>query len=111
MLFKSGQADLLPKLFREIIVPQTIWQEVTVSKNDAAAQQLSVAPWVTLVQVEVDAAIAGWDLGAGESAVLSYAWQNPNYRAMVDDAIARRCAQTFGIATLGTGVVLANNGG
>ncbi|PSR18619.1 DUF3368 domain-containing protein [filamentous cyanobacterium CCP3] len=38
--------------------------------------------------------------------MLSYGLQNPGDRAIVDDAAARRCARTLGIATLGTGGVL-----
>jgi len=28
VLFRSGQADLLPQLFRDIIVPESVYQEV-----------------------------------------------------------------------------------
>jgi len=52
-------------------------------------------------------------LGAGDSAVLSLALQFPTHRAMIDDAAARACARTLGIATLGTGgaLVLAKRRG
>jgi predicted nucleic acid-binding protein len=43
VLFKSGQADLLPHIFDEILVPQAVWQEVTASKDDIAAQQLRLS--------------------------------------------------------------------
>jgi predicted nucleic acid-binding protein len=113
VLFKSGQAELLPQLFGKILVPQAVWDEVTAAPNDMAAQQLLTATWATPVEVEVDSAIAGWDLGAGESAVLSFALQNPPCRAMVDDAAARRCARSLGILTLGSGgaMVLAKQRG
>ena len=47
-----------------------------------------------------------WNLGAGETAVLSYALEHPPQRAMIDDAAARRCAITLGIPMLGTGGLL-----
>lgn len=47
-----------------------------------------------------------WNLGAGETAVLSYALGQPPLRAIIDDADARRCARTLGIPFLGTGGVL-----
>ncbi|MBE9110369.1 DUF3368 domain-containing protein [Nodosilinea sp. LEGE 07298] len=106
VLFKSGQAELLPKLFREILVPQTVWQEVTIPQDDTVSRQLPDATWATAVEVSINSEIAAWDLGAGESAVLSYGMQNSGYRTIIDDAAARRCARTLGIATLGTGGVL-----
>ncbi|MBE9158660.1 DUF3368 domain-containing protein [Nodosilinea sp. LEGE 06152] len=113
VLFKSEQADLLPQLFSEILVPQAVWQEVTLPQDDVASRQLPDAAWATPIEVAINPEIAAWDLGAGESAVLSYGLQNPGYRAIVDDAAARRCALTLGIATLGTGgvLVLANRRG
>ena len=56
VLFKSGQAELLPQLFGEILVPQAVWNEVTAAQNDTAAQQLPTATWATPVDVEVDSA-------------------------------------------------------
>jgi predicted nucleic acid-binding protein len=113
VLFKSGQADLLPELFTEILVPQAVWQEVTAAKTDIAAQQLPTVDWANPIEVAIAPEIAAWDLGLGESAVLSHALKHPSYRALVDDAAARRCARTLGIATLGTGgaIVLAKRRG
>jgi predicted nucleic acid-binding protein len=102
ILFKSQQSQLLPDLFREIIVPATVWDEVTTgSKQDIAAQQLPKADWVKRIEVAIAPEILVWSLDAGESTVLSFALQNPTYRAMVDDAAARRCARTLNIAALG----------
>ena len=84
VLFKSGQAELLPQLFTEILVPQAVWEEVTIA-NDIAAQQLPNVSWAKPVQVAIHPSIAAWDLGSGESTVLSFALDNPDYRAMLDD--------------------------
>ncbi|WP_199311999.1 DUF3368 domain-containing protein [Phormidium tenue] len=106
VLFKSSQADLLPRLFHEILIPQAVWQEVTILQNDVASSQLINSAWAMPVEVSINSEIAAWDLGAGESAVLSYGMQHSGYRAVIDDAAARRCARALGIATLGTGGVL-----
>jgi predicted nucleic acid-binding protein len=113
VLFKSGQAELLPQLFNEILIPQAVWEEVTTSKNDIASQKLPIVSWASSIQVAIYPAIATWDLGAGESTVLSFALENPGYRAMIDDAAARQCARALRIATLGTGgaLVLAKRRG
>jgi predicted nucleic acid-binding protein len=55
----------------------------------------------------VPAIIQNWDLGAGESAVLSWGYANPGTEVIIDDLSARRCATTLGIPVRGTlGLVL-----
>ncbi len=108
VLFKSQQADLLPQLFTDILVPEAVWNEITTGgQNDIASQQLPHASWVQRVEVGVLASqVATWDLGLGESEVLSLSLKTLNCAAIVDDRAARRCAQALGIVTLGTGGVL-----
>lgn len=55
---------------------------------------------MTSARVEV------WNLGRGETAVLSYALAHSPIRAVIDDRDARRSAQALGIPMLGTGGVL-----
>ena len=113
-LFKSKLADLLPQLFGTVQIPPAVWQEVTATKADLAAQTLPGIAWGQRTEaVAVSPVIAAWDLGAGESEVLSYALLHPEYTAMIDDAAARRCAISLNISTLGTGgaIVLAKRRG
>ena len=106
-LFRSGQADLLPRLFSRIIVPDAVWREVTVDEwDDAAARDLGAQPWPIREVVATSAQVEAWNLGAGETAVLSHALAHPPMRAIIDDADARRCARTLGIPLLGTGGLL-----
>jgi predicted nucleic acid-binding protein len=45
-LFRSGQAGLLPELFQKIIVPGSVWTEVTGGdRDDPAARGLIVQSW------------------------------------------------------------------
>ena len=113
-LFNSQLDNLLPQLFNVVEVPPAVWQEVTAHKTDIAAQSLPNTPWAKqTAPVSVAASIAAWDLGAGESAVLSYALTHPSHTAIIDDAAARRCAISLNIPTLGTGglIVLAKRRG
>lgn len=106
-LFRSGQADLLPQLFNRIIVPQAVWQEVVLDEwKDAAALELRQQTWPVIEETEISARVAAWSLGAGETAVLSYALAHSPLRAVIDDMDARRCAQTLGIPMFGTGGLL-----
>ncbi|QDZ40757.1 DUF3368 domain-containing protein [Euhalothece natronophila Z-M001] len=114
-LFKSNQAELLPQLFQEIVIPQGVWDEIVIpGQLDDAAQMLPKTKWINYRKLErVHRKIEAWDLGVGESQVLSYALTHLDYTAMVDDMAARKCAKTFNIPTLGTGamIVLAKRKG
>lgn len=106
-LFRSGQADLLPRLFKRIVVPQAVWQEVVQDGwDDAPALELRQQSWPVVAPVEISPRVAAWSLGAGETEVLSYALAHPPLRAVIDDMDARRCAQTLGIPIFGTGGLL-----
>ena len=106
-LYKSQLVDLIPQLFTHVQVPAAVWQEVTASKNDIAAQSLPHTSWAMQTPaIAIHPQVSAWDLGAGESDVLSYALAHPDYTAMIDDAAARRCAISLGISTLGTGGLL-----
>jgi predicted nucleic acid-binding protein len=106
-LFRSGQADLLPRLFTHIVVPEAVWREVVLDgRDDPAARQLSQQSWPVREDVVSSPRVAAWALGAGETAVLSHALANPPLRAVIDDMDARRCARTLNIPMLGTGGLL-----
>lgn len=52
-------------------------------------------------------AIAAWDLGLGETQVLSWCYGAPEYEAILDDGQARKCGKTLGIPVRGTlGVIM-----
>ncbi len=108
VLFKSQQAELLPQLFAEILVPDAVWKEITAAgQEDLAARKLPQVSWAQQLEPEeIAPAVNAWDLGNGESAVLSLAMKTTNCRAIIDDRAARRCAKTLGIKTLGTGGIL-----
>jgi predicted nucleic acid-binding protein len=107
-LFKSGLADLLPALFTEVIVPEEVWHEILAQgKRDFAAQGLPSTDWLKRVGgIDIAPQVASWDLGRGESAVISLALRNPEYWAIIDDREARRCALSLHCLYTGTVGVL-----
>ncbi|MEM8642853.1 MAG: DUF3368 domain-containing protein [Cyanobacteria bacterium P01_G01_bin.54] len=113
VLFNSQQEDLLPQLFSEIIVPEAVIAEVTQGKSDRAAQSVLQTDWLKQQPVEINSTVAAWDLGKGETSVISCAIAYPGYCVVIDDRAARRCAKSFTIPTLGTGrvIVLARQRG
>ncbi|MGE0128970.1 MAG: DUF3368 domain-containing protein [Blastocatellales bacterium] len=103
-LCKSSREDILPKLFNEIVVPAAVWREVLAGESsDPAAQKLPSLNWARREDsIVASSLIQSWDLGAGESEVLSFSLSNPEYLAVVDDTAARRCAKALNISVIGT---------
>ena len=107
-LFRADLEYLVAKLWQQVMVPDAVWDEVLKgTRTDRAARLLKTAPWARRIEVtSIHSSISGWDLGRGESEVLTFALLNEGFRAIIDDAEARRCARTLEIPTFGTGGVL-----
>lgn len=105
LLSKAGLEHLLPKLFSRIVVPESVYAEVAAG-GDRATQVVAKAEWIERVPVAVHDEVSRWNLGAGESEVLSFVFASPTFRASIDDRAARRCAESLSISTLGTGGIL-----
>lgn len=107
LLCNSNLEFVLPALFAEIVVPTAVWDEVlNGSHADKAAQKISSLAWLNQVQTTPIDDVVRWDLGNGETEVLSYALQNQNFTPVLDDMLAKKCAKSLGLQTLGTGSVL-----
>lgn len=91
VLIKSQQVELMPQLFTKILVPSGVFAEVT-TKDDTVSRILPNLSWIQVVGVNTIAPeVAAWDLGKGESQVLSLALNSSEFAAIVDDRAARRC--------------------
>jgi len=92
-LFRAGLHPLLPKLFPDLVVPDAVWAEVVNrTYDDPATRGLPGSAWAQKLETSISQDVMEWRLGAGETAVLSYAQHNRDYTAIVDDREARRCA-------------------
>jgi predicted nucleic acid-binding protein len=111
-LIQLADADLLDFLqlaAPEIVVPQPVADEIRAGgAADAAVRALDSTPWLRVVEVPMTPpTIQAWDLGEGESSVLTWAHANSGTLAILDDLAARRCAATLRIPVRGTlGLVL-----
>lgn len=100
-LAKTGHAALLPALFQTVFLPESVAFEIR-QADDAASRLIVSADGIENVVVGVNPEIDNWNLGDGESSVLSYALAHKNVRASLDDRAARRCAEALSIRTIGT---------
>jgi len=109
ILGRIEQLSLVSALCEEMIIPRKVADEVLAGPTDDPARnwlendgKRHIKPTVSLLPV-----IASWDLGKGESAVLTWGYQHRDWEIVVDDGAARKCARALGIRHLGTiGVIL-----
>jgi predicted nucleic acid-binding protein len=109
LLGKIGHIALLSELADELIVPEMVVREVERKRDgEQALVEIASLPDARIeVEVSVSSEIVAWNLGRGESQVISLAVAVPGCRAVLDDLQARRCAQSMGLPLIGTlGVVL-----
>jgi predicted nucleic acid-binding protein len=107
-----AQIELLPALYRHIVVPGLVIAEIVQSgAGRAGAIEIGSASWI-----EVKASGSATDpllvaeLGAGESAVLSAAVQLRAPLVLIDERRARRIAtQVYGLAVKGSAGILVES--
>jgi len=109
LLSSCDQIQLLSVLSTEVVVPEAVLAElVTGEDRDQVAAGVGSADWIRVVGTSAPQAVRVWGLGAGETAVLSWASAHAGWTAVLDDRAARKCARASGIPYVGTlGVVLA----
>jgi len=108
-LSKGNQTNLLRTVDDSVIVPATVADEILRrGPEDVTARALEETEWLRTVDVpDVPSEIQSWDLGPGESAVLSLAYSGPEREVIIDDLAGRRCAAALDIPVRGTlGVVV-----
>ena len=109
VLASIAQVSLLERLCPDMVIPAAVAIEVGAGlPQDAARRWLeSVGARYIHPVASLDPVIAAWDLGAGETEVLTWARYQPGSEAILDDRAARNCALTLQIPVRGTlGVVL-----
>ena len=109
-LARAKRIDLLRVAGHQVVVPDVVVAEITRrGPHDVTAVALeSASSWIEIVHPKaIHPVITAWDLGPGESSVLSWAKDHPPTEVIVDDLAARRCAAALGIQARGTlGLIL-----
>lgn len=109
VLVKSDLAFLLPKIYETIIVPKGVFDEIMAGKpNDPARHILPKLDWlIKKPAFAVEGTVEKFDLGRGESEVISLGLETENSIVMMDDAAARDAARQLSLQVIGTGGFLA----
>lgn len=101
--------DLLPSLFTECWIPQTVFNEVVVAGfGKPGASSLQSAAWLARVRVSpVPDPLLIMELDAGEAEVITIARQLLSGTAVIDERRGRRIAQqVYGLTVKGTAGIL-----
>lgn len=109
VLTKINQVHLLFELCDEVIIPSGVVREICVAPDDDPTKIWILNAGSSYVRDvgQIEPIIAAWDLGLGESHVLSWIYLNPGYEAILDDRAAKIAAIALGMLTRGTlGVIL-----
>lgn len=103
-LAKIGRINLLPQLCDEMVIPQGVADEIQQGGyNDSALTWIRTEGESFLKpSFGIDPVVASWDLGSGESHVLSWCIRHPGYEAILDDRAARKAANILQIPVRGT---------
>ena len=103
LLARVGRADLLRDLPDRVVVPRAVAAEVNAGPVDDPARHALARGQFQIVDTPAPSGeILAWNLGAGETAVLSLAASEPNWMAILDDGAARKCARSFSVQIKGT---------
>ena len=93
----------------EVVLPAAVAEEIRRrGPDDPTVRAVAKTSWLSVVPTPpVHKLIQAWDLGPGESSVLSWGYANEGTEIIIDDRAARRCASSLGIPFRGTlGLVL-----
>ena len=103
-LYQIEMLHILPALTKRVIVPPAVVEELSVGRAlGLNLPDLATLNWVTVRHPVSQAALPlVTDLGPGETEVLMLALELDDSVAVLDDALARRVAETLGLHLTGT---------
>jgi len=103
-LHQLGLLHILPTLAGEVIVPLAVEEELAIGRAAGVSlPDLKPLSWVSLRRPKSQPALPLiHDLGPGETEVLMLALEASDPIVILDDAFARRSAETLGLSLTGT---------
>lgn len=102
-LARVGQVELLVRLPKQSVIPRAVAEELLHAPEDDPARRAVEGGVFKIIEPPAPPPqILAWDLGHGESAVLSYTLTRPKWVAVLDDGAARRCARSLSLTLTGT---------
>lgn len=104
-LILIGNIDVLPSLFKRVLVPPTVIRELQHAKTPpvVATWARNLPQWI---EVQTPRSDLHLNIGAGEDEAISLAVELGDAALLVDDKRARAAAESRGLFTMGTITIL-----
>ena len=106
-LMKAGQLELLEKLYGNVIIPQAVFDELTINnKYPAEAELITGSTFITVVKIKDSKSVrlfqqvTGLDLG--ESEAIKYAADNNADLVLIDELSGRLAAKKMELNCIGS---------
>jgi len=92
VLAHIGQEHLFQALADEVVILRAVVEEIEAGPAGDPARRVVAGGQFPVVDIAPSPEILTWDLGTGETVVLSFALAEPGWTVILDDATARKCA-------------------
>ncbi len=100
-LLSISKLDLLHQLYRRIIIPRGVFEEIEQGKDKKFYQDLSIVDWIEIKSISLPNLFTGV-LDKGEAEVIMLAKELKADLVIIDEKLARRHAQKEGLKVTGT---------
>lgn len=98
----TGAIDLLPQLYRDVLLPPAVWDEVTIAGQGLpGAEVVRGAGWLKVTKPD-PAVVAALTILVGQGEAIALAQSVVGSVLLLDDAQARRVAERVGLRRIGT---------
>ncbi|MGE0085536.1 MAG: DUF3368 domain-containing protein [Desulfococcaceae bacterium] len=103
-LCAAGQAELLRKLFENIVMPKAVYEEIMAGgKGRTGLKELEKTDWLLIRNIQdVSKTALLHELDRGEAEVIILAQEQGITQVIIDEKIARMQAQVSGLTVIGT---------
>ena len=108
-LIQTGQTELLPQLFGEVIIPEPVFRELqALSDFGVDVSLLSAAPWLKIMKATPNALLSGLltNLDEGESHAIALSIELSAELLIIDERKGRKMAESLHLTYTGLGGVL-----
>lgn len=108
-LIQTGQMELLPQLFGEVIIPDAVFREIQALSNFGVdVSWLPAIPWLRIMQATPSALLTRLlsDLDAGEAHAIALSIELSADLLIIDERKGRQMAESLHLTYTGLGGVL-----